>query len=106
ASRRVRRRLDGAISRSRRKRYGCASIGMAFEVPVSRRRRRNSAAVFRRLKQPKRIRPMTDPLRIADTTLSSRLFVGTAGYPNQQILLDCLAASRAEIVTVSLRGIS
>src|SRR6267143_5849591 len=49
---------------------------------------------------------MTDPLMIADTALSSRLFVGTAGYPNQQILLDCLAASGAEIVTVSIRRIS
>src|SRR5712671_690035 len=49
---------------------------------------------------------MTDPLIIADTALSSRLFVGTAGYPNQQILLDCLAASGAEIVTVSIRRIS
>src|ERR1700738_85695 len=45
---------------------------------------------------------MTDPLIIAGTALSSRLFVGTAGYPNQQILLDCLAASGAEIVTVSI----
>src|SRR5258708_26598820 len=49
---------------------------------------------------------MTDPLIIAGTALSSRLFVGTAGYPNQQILLDCLAASGAEIVTVSIRRIS
>jgi thiazole synthase len=49
---------------------------------------------------------MTDPLIIAGTTLSSRLFVGTAGYPNQQVLLDCLEASAAEIVTVSIRRIS
>src|SRR5437870_2130912 len=49
---------------------------------------------------------MTDPLRIADSTFSSRLFVGTAGYPNQQVLLDCLKASGAEIVTVSIRRIS
>ena len=49
---------------------------------------------------------MTDPLVIAGTTLKSRLFVGTAGYPNQQVLLDCLEASRAEIVTVSIRRIS
>src|SRR5437667_8299810 len=49
---------------------------------------------------------MTDPLLIAGATLSSRLFVGTAGYPNQQILLDCLDASGAEIVTVSIRRIS
>ena len=49
---------------------------------------------------------MKDPLTIAGTTLCSRLFVGTAGYPNQQILLDCLEASGAELVTVSIRRIS
>src|SRR6202022_2793662 len=49
---------------------------------------------------------MTDALIIAGTALSSRLFVGTAGYPNQQVLLDCLDASGAEIVTVSIRRIS
>jgi thiazole synthase len=49
---------------------------------------------------------MTDPFLIADTSLSSRLFVGTAGYPNQQVLLDCLETSGAEIVTVSIRRIS
>ncbi len=46
---------------------------------------------------------MTDPLIIAGTKLASRLFVGTAGYPNQQILLDSLEASGAEIVTASIR---
>jgi len=49
---------------------------------------------------------MTDPLIIAGTKLKSRLFVGSAGYPNQQILLDSLAASGAEIVTASIRRIS
>lgn len=49
---------------------------------------------------------MTDPLIIAGTKLSSRLFVGTAGYPNQQVLLDALEASGAELVTVSIRRIS
>jgi thiazole synthase len=49
---------------------------------------------------------MDDPFFIAGTPLSSRLFVGTAGYPNQQVLLDCLATSAAEIVTVSIRRIS
>ena len=49
---------------------------------------------------------MTDPLLIAGTAFSSRIFVGTAGYPNQQVLLDCLEASGAEIVTVSIRRIS
>src|ERR1700726_1433347 len=49
---------------------------------------------------------MTDPLIIAGTPLSSRLFIGTAGYPNQQVLLDSLEASGAELVTVSIRRIS
>src|SRR5947199_6019253 len=49
---------------------------------------------------------MTDPLIIAGTKLNSRLFVGTAGYPNQQVLLDSLEASGAELVTVSIRRIS
>jgi thiazole synthase len=49
---------------------------------------------------------MTDPLIIAGTKLSSRLFVGTAGYPNQQVLLASLEASGAELVTVSIRRIS
>ena len=49
---------------------------------------------------------MTDPLTIAGVKLSSRLFVGTAGYPNQQMLLDCLELSGAELVTVSIRRIS
>jgi thiazole synthase len=49
---------------------------------------------------------MTDPLVIAGTTLNSRLIVGTARYPNQQVMLDSLAASGAEIVTASIRRIS
>ncbi|MGE5268713.1 MAG: thiazole synthase [Thiohalocapsa sp.] len=49
---------------------------------------------------------MTDQLIIAGTKLRSRLFVGTAGYPNQQVLLDSLEASGAELVTVSIRRIS
>jgi thiazole synthase len=38
--------------------------------------------------------------------LQSRLFLGTAGYPNQRILADAVAESGAEIVTVSIRRIS
>jgi thiazole synthase len=49
---------------------------------------------------------MTDPLVIADTTFSSRLIAGTARYPNQQVMLDALAASGAELVTASIRRIS
>src|SRR5258707_10614664 len=49
---------------------------------------------------------MTDSLIIAGTKLASRLFVGTAGYPNQQILLDSLEASGAELAPASIRRIS
>ncbi len=46
---------------------------------------------------------MNDPLRLYDVELTSRLLVGTAQYPSPAILAEALAASRAEIVTVSLR---
>ena len=49
---------------------------------------------------------MTDPLVIAGTTLKSRLIVGTARYPNQQVMLNALEASGAELVTASIRRIS
>src|SRR5436853_7060915 len=49
---------------------------------------------------------MTDQLVIAGTPLKSRLFVGTARYPNQQVMLDALEASGCELVTVSIRRIS
>ena len=49
---------------------------------------------------------MNDPLMIAGTALRSRLFLGTAGYPNQQVMLDSLEASGAELVTMSIRRIS
>jgi thiazole synthase len=44
-----------------------------------------------------------DPFRLAGASFASRLLVGTAGYPNQLLMLDALAASGAEIVTVSIR---
>jgi thiazole synthase len=37
--------------------------------------------------------------------LASRLIIGSAGYPNQQILLDAIEASGAELVTASIRRI-
>jgi thiazole synthase len=49
---------------------------------------------------------MTDMLIIAGTKLGSRLILGTAGYPNQQIMLDSLAASGTALVTMSIRRIS
>ena len=49
---------------------------------------------------------MTDILTIADRTFTSRLFLGTAGYPNQQVMLDSLKASGSEMVTASIRRIN
>src|SRR5216684_4266644 len=49
---------------------------------------------------------MSDPLIIAGRELTSRLFLGTAGYPNRQLMLDAIAASGTEMVTASIRRIS
>ncbi|OUC05452.1 thiazole synthase [Litorilinea aerophila] len=48
----------------------------------------------------------TVPLTIAGKTFRSRLFLGTARYPNQQVMLDALEASGAEVVTVAMRRVS
>jgi len=48
----------------------------------------------------------SDPFVIAGVALRSRLFLGTAGYPNQRILVEGVAASGAEVVTASIRRIS
>ncbi|KAA1056954.1 thiazole synthase [Azospirillum argentinense] len=49
---------------------------------------------------------MNDTLTIAGREFRSRLFLGTAGYPNQQVMLDALAASGSELVTLAIRRIS
>ena len=49
---------------------------------------------------------MADPLVIAGATFSSRLIAGTARFPNQQVMLDALEASGAEMLTASIRRIS
>lgn len=48
-------------------------------------------------------RKSNDPLVIAGKPFSSRLFLGSAGYPNQKVFLDAFVASGAEILTVSIR---
>ena len=48
----------------------------------------------------------TARLEIAGVELGSRLFMGTAGYPNQAVLLDALAAAEPSLVTVAIRRIS
>jgi len=42
-------------------------------------------------------------LRIADTTLESRFFLGSSRYPSPQVLQDAIAASGAQVVTVGLK---
>src|ERR1700741_4502072 len=49
---------------------------------------------------------MSDPLIIAGQEFGSRLFLGTAGYPNRKIMLDAIAASGTAMVTASIRRIS
>lgn len=48
----------------------------------------------------------SDPLVIAGQSFGSRLIVGTARFPNRQVLLEALEASGAELVTASIRRIS
>src|SRR5215469_4395083 len=80
---------------------------MAVDSSGYRRQCRNRAAFLWRLTPfLSGQHSMDDAFFIAGTSLSSRLFVGTAGYPNQQVLLDYLATSGAEMVTVSIRRIS
>src|ERR1700730_12588204 len=49
---------------------------------------------------------VSDPLIIAGREFGSRLFLGTAGYPNRKLMLDSIAASATEMVTASIRRIS
>src|SRR5258708_1668826 len=48
----------------------------------------------------------TDALVIAGRGFASRLLLGTGGYPNQQVMLDSLAAAEPAMATVSIRRIS
>ncbi|WP_247887266.1 thiazole synthase [Azospirillum sp. SYSU D00513] len=47
-----------------------------------------------------------DSFTIAGRTFRSRLFIGTAGYPNQQVMLNAIETSGAELATVAVRRIS
>jgi thiazole synthase len=47
-----------------------------------------------------------DGITIAGRTFGSRLLMGSGGYPNQQVLLDALAAAGPALVTVAIRRIS
>ena len=49
---------------------------------------------------------LLDELVIEGRTFRSRLFLGTAGYPNRKTMLAAVAASGTEMVTASIRRIS
>lgn len=42
-------------------------------------------------------------MNIYGRTLNSRLFLGTAGYPSPEILLNAIQQAKTEVITVSLR---
>ena len=44
-------------------------------------------------------------LKIAENSYTSRLLIGTAGYPNFHIMTEAISASGAEIATVSMRRV-
>src|SRR5690606_27046558 len=44
-----------------------------------------------------------DPLKVGPYSFSSRLILGTAGYPNYKVMLDALKAAGCELVTVAIR---
>jgi thiazole synthase len=46
---------------------------------------------------------MSEPLRIADRELRSRLILGTGGFDNHEVLAQALSASETELCTVALR---
>ncbi len=49
---------------------------------------------------------MSEELVIAGVPIKSRLFIGSARYPNQKVMLDSIKASGAEVVTVAIRRIN
>jgi thiazole synthase len=53
--------------------------------------------------RPSRLSPEASTWHIGGRTLTSRFFLGTAGYPSPQILQDAIRASGAQVVTVGLR---
>jgi len=46
-----------------------------------------------------------DPLVIAGRAMSSRLLLGTGGFPSLELLAEAIAASGCELVTVALRRV-
>ena len=44
-----------------------------------------------------------EQLKIAGKDFSSRLLIGSSAFPNNQVMLESIEASGAEIVTVAIR---
>ncbi len=85
----------------RRQRRNCSRPPRWIEHAPEKRR-----PVFRKEHAQIMENVMADPLIIAGQQFSSRLFLGTAGYPNRKLMLDAVAASGSEMVTASIRRIS
>ncbi|MGN6373632.1 MAG: thiazole synthase [Solirubrobacteraceae bacterium] len=51
------------------------------------------------------VQTRADPLQIADRTLSSRLLLGTGGFPSLELLAEAIRESHTELVTVALRRV-
>src|SRR5205823_11893505 len=83
----------------------CSASSVDANLAEGRRQRRNRARQARWLIRRSHSK-MSDPLIIAGRELSSRLVLGTAGYPNRQVMLDSIAASGTGMVTASIRRIS
>ena len=49
--------------------------------------------------------PLDDPLTIAEQNFASRLLIGSSSFPNNQVMLDSIEASSAQIVTVAIRRV-
>ena len=47
-----------------------------------------------------------DRLQIGTLQLDSRVFLGTALYPDRQTMFNCIHASEVSMVTISLRRVS
>ncbi|MFL2687951.1 MAG: thiazole synthase [Alphaproteobacteria bacterium] len=48
---------------------------------------------------------LDDPLTIAGQSFTSRLLIGSSSFPNNQVMLDSIEASDAQIVTVAIRRV-
>lgn len=52
---------------------------------------------------PARTQPQAPSLTVYGTAVTSRMFLGTAGYPSPAVLTHAVKAAKVDVVTVSLR---